>query len=96
MADDLLAFILARDLYVAPVALVGAGMGAAIALRMAALHPQLVGGLAMAAFDPAQALDAWWPAQAACLEGGLPLTLSAQLVISWALGGEGALRGSAW
>ena len=69
MMDDLHSFILEQDLYVSPIALVGAGMGAAVALRLAALHPQLVGALIMAAFNPAQPLDAWWPAQAAQFQG---------------------------
>ena len=69
MAADLLSFLLEKDLYVAPVALVGAGLGGAIALHLAATHPQLVGALVLAAYDPAEALDAWWPAQAARFEG---------------------------
>lgn len=67
-----MSFILERDLYVAPVALVGAGLGGAVALRLAAAHPQLVGALVLAAFDPGQPLDTWWPAQAASFVGAHP------------------------
>lgn len=69
MAEDLHAFILEKDLYVAPLALIGAGLGAAVALREAASYPQLVGALMLAAFDPARPLDSWWPAQAAAFQG---------------------------
>ncbi|KAL4860110.1 2-(acetamidomethylene)succinate hydrolase [Chlorella vulgaris] len=50
LAEDVRAFILAKDLYVAPVALVGCGMGAATALALAQQNPYLAGAVLCAEF----------------------------------------------
>ena len=64
-----------QDLYVTPLALVGFGLGAAVAARFAAAHPALVAGVALcelwaeppaeAGFHPGQAARFASPAQAA-------------------------------
>ena len=51
MSQDIKAFITAKDLYVRPVALVGCGMGAAIALQLASDNPKLIGSLIVAEFS---------------------------------------------
>jgi pimeloyl-ACP methyl ester carboxylesterase len=50
LADDVAAFIVAKDLYVRPVAVVGCGMGAVVGLTLAAAAPRLVGALAVVEF----------------------------------------------
>jgi pimeloyl-ACP methyl ester carboxylesterase len=50
LAEDVRAFILSKDLYVAPVALVGCGMGAATALALAQQNPYLAGAVLCAEF----------------------------------------------
>eukprot|EP00958_Prasinococcus_capsulatus_P002988 scaffold266_cov391-Prasinococcus_capsulatus_cf.AAC.40 len=59
MAEDLLAWVLELDLYARPFALVGHGLGAAVALRFAAAYPQLVGvlGLVELAAEPGAGAD---------------------------------------
>ena len=59
---------------------VGAGvLGGAIALHYAAEHPQLVGALALLAFDPGQPLPAFHPAQAAAFSGAVCFLRAMQL-----------------
>lgn len=72
LAEDVSAFVLAKDLYVRPLAVVGAGIGAAVALALAAASPRLVGAVACLDFglpaalgeagDGAQAAELlpWW------------------------------------
>ena len=50
MAQDVQGFITALDLYVHPLALVGAGTGAIVALTLAAACPPLIGALALLEF----------------------------------------------
>lgn len=45
LAQDIKAFIIAKDLYVRPVAIVGAGMGGAVGMFLAASEPNLVGAI---------------------------------------------------
>lgn len=47
MADDLESFVLELDLYTHPIALVGHGLGAAVALKFATMSPRLVGALCL-------------------------------------------------
>ena len=54
-----------QDLYTTPVALVGFGMGAAVAARLAATRPLLVGAVALCELWPAPAADSGFaPGQA--------------------------------
>jgi pimeloyl-ACP methyl ester carboxylesterase len=52
MADDLESFVLEKDLYVRPVAVVGAGVGGAVALAFAGRHPRLCGALVLLDYTP--------------------------------------------
>lgn len=52
LAEDVLAFITALDLYTRPLALVGVGVGGAVALAVAQQRPRLVGALAVVEFAP--------------------------------------------
>jgi pimeloyl-ACP methyl ester carboxylesterase len=52
MAADLEGFILELDLYVRPVAVVGAGLGACVGTMLAARAPRLVGALVQLGFSP--------------------------------------------
>ena len=51
MAEDVRGFILEKDLYTRPVALVGNGIGGAVAIQLAAHNPMLVGALACIEFS---------------------------------------------
>lgn len=52
LAADLKSFIVDLDLYVRPISLVGIGVGAAVALRVAAACPRLIGAVAAVEFAP--------------------------------------------
>ncbi|KAL6781613.1 hypothetical protein ACKKBF_B08730 [Auxenochlorella protothecoides x Auxenochlorella symbiontica] len=52
LAEDVLAFITALDLYTRPLALVGVGVGGAVAMAVAQQRPRLVGALAVVEFAP--------------------------------------------
>ena len=67
LAADAKAFILARELYVRPLVLVGAGVGAAAALTLAGDAPALVAALALV--DPDLSAPAFFPGQAATFAG---------------------------
>ncbi|GAB4816799.1 hypothetical protein N2152v2_003845 [Parachlorella kessleri] len=66
MAQDIQArscgFILEKDLYTRPVAVVGCGLGAAVALALAQLCPHLVGAAVVAEFSIPHALQLGWEA----------------------------------
>eukprot|EP00884_Botryococcus_braunii_P014024 jgi/Botrbrau1/22622/Bobra.176_1s0050.1 len=66
LADDVESFLLERDLYVRPVAVVGAGLGADVAITLGARNPRLVGALALIDYSP-EALQqlVFFPLQAA-------------------------------
>mmetsp|Transcript_40378 Transcript_40378/g.48957 ORF Transcript_40378/g.48957 Transcript_40378/m.48957 type:complete len:459 (+) Transcript_40378:183-1559(+) len=67
IAADVESFITEQDLYVRPIALVGIGVGAAVAASFAAQYPQLVGALVLAEFGFTGPADRWLyhPGQAA-------------------------------
>ena len=65
MAEDVKAFITALDLYVRPLAVVGAGAGGAVALALAQHWPRLVGALVLVEFTLPAALLAAARAEAA-------------------------------
>ena len=69
LCRDLHSLVLEMGLYAAPFALAGAGLGAAVALRFAASHPQLVGALALVSYHPAMPLPVFHSAQAAEFTG---------------------------
>ncbi len=73
LVADLTSFILEQDLYKRPVALAGIGLGAAVALAVAAQHPRLVGALVLVGFTPeiAPADLSFSPFQAASFRGTL-------------------------
>ena len=69
LAADAAALVLARDLYARPLVVVGAGVGAAAALQLAADAPALVGALALV--DPDLDAPPFFPGQAAAFAGAL-------------------------
>ena len=80
MAEDVKAFVIALDLYVAPVAVVGCGMGAAVGLALAAANPYLVGAMLAAEFAlPVRALQAAAAAARAALGAGCTVGDTADL-----------------
>jgi pimeloyl-ACP methyl ester carboxylesterase len=72
LADDVESFLLERDLYVRPVAVVGVGLGADVAVTLGARNPRLVGALALIDYSP-EALQqlVFFPLQAATFSGTL-------------------------
>lgn len=91
LADDVRAFIIAKDLYVRPVALVGHGIGAITALELAWQAPSLIGAVACIEFGLQS--DLIQAVAAGCLgaEGAAPSS-SASLLPWWSFwlgqGGE--------
>jgi len=69
LAADAAALVLTRDLYARPLVVVGAGVGAAAALRLAADAPALVGALAL--IDPELDAPPFFPGQAGAFAGTL-------------------------
>ncbi|EFN57589.1 hypothetical protein CHLNCDRAFT_51155 [Chlorella variabilis] len=89
LAEDVRAFILAKDLYVAPLAVVGCGMGAAAGLALAQHNPFLAGALLAAEFSlPVAQVRALQARQAGAQAG------SAQAGASGNGGGGGSGSGS--
>jgi pimeloyl-ACP methyl ester carboxylesterase len=70
LADDVESFILERDLYVRPVAVVGVGLGADVAVTLVARNRHLVGAVALVDFslEALELLD-FFPLQAGTFAG---------------------------
>ena len=81
---DLASFILEQDLYKRPVALVGIGLGAAVALAAASQYPRLVGALVLIGLSLATDLAdlSFSPFQAAAFRGELASLLVCKVVNS--------------
>lgn len=57
LAEDVNAFIIAKDLYIRPVAVVGCGIGGAVALTLANKAPNLIGAVAVLDFGLSPAVE---------------------------------------